>query len=218
MKNTQILEMLNAGQIEELTVKIKEEIYQDSLKKDTGAKQRYAAMKRFFKYGISNKNTPALTMPYNIDTEYTSFCDGHGAALTKESIGELEMYDEGKHGKYVDVLKLFPTSDNGYSVFKNVSFAEIFAKAKADGYKLKKATAEFKEPYVVKMNNHYFNLAVIDKVISILDDGNGFEVWVNTKNSYSTIFVFSSIGKGIICPVNPNAIKDSMKIYELYLN
>ena len=218
MKNTQILEMLNAGQIAELTEKIKEEIYQDSLKKNTGAKERYAAMKRFFKYGGSNRNQPCLTMPYNIDTEYTSFCDGYGVALTKESAGKMEMYDEEKHGKYIDVLNLFPSSNDGYTIFRNVSFTEVFAKAKADGYKFKKTTAEFKEHYVVKMEEHYFNMAVMDKVLSILDDGNGFEVWMNTKNNYTVIAVFSSIGKGIICPVNPNSIKDSMNIYELHLN
>ena len=217
MKNTQILEMLNAGQIAELTEKIKEEIYQDSLKKNTGAKERYAAMKRFFKYGGSNRDQPCLTMPHNIDTEYTSFCDGYGVALTKESAGEMELYDEEKHGKYIDVLNLFPSSNDGYTIFHNVFFTEVFAEAKADGYKFKKATAEFKEHYVVKMNEHYFNMAVMDKVLSILDDGNGFEVWMNTKNNYTVIAVFSSIGKGVICPVNPKTNKESMKKYELHL-
>ena len=52
MDNTKILEMLNNGQIEELKEKISDEIFQEELKKSSGAdaKKRYTAMKRYFKY------------------------------------------------------------------------------------------------------------------------------------------------------------------------
>jgi hypothetical protein len=50
MKNEKILEMLNNGEIEELKKVISEEIYNNSLGKNSNAKSRYKAMKDFYKF------------------------------------------------------------------------------------------------------------------------------------------------------------------------
>ena len=57
MRNTLVLEMLNAGRIDELKKILEDEIYEDSLKVKPGAKKRYAAMKKYFKYHTSVSTT-----------------------------------------------------------------------------------------------------------------------------------------------------------------
>ena len=64
MQNTKILEMLNNGQIEELKALIQEEIFTNELKSKPGAKQRYAAMKKYFSY-VKNNNK-ALEKPLKL--------------------------------------------------------------------------------------------------------------------------------------------------------
>ena len=48
MRTVRILEMLNAGKLDELKAELKDEIYQESLKNKPNAKKRYAAMKKYF--------------------------------------------------------------------------------------------------------------------------------------------------------------------------
>lgn len=103
MQNTKILEMLNNGQIEELKTLIQEEIYTDGLKSKLGAKQRYAAMKKYFSY-IKGNGNPACTMPCVIDFEgekYTSFVNGYSIALTKETSGDMKLFEN--PDKYLNV-------------------------------------------------------------------------------------------------------------------
>ena len=70
MQNTKILEMLNAGQIEELKALVQDEIFTDGLKSNPGAKQRYSAMKKYFTYTKDDNNgNNALHMPCVIDFE-----------------------------------------------------------------------------------------------------------------------------------------------------
>jgi len=57
MQNTKILELLNNGQVEELKAMIQDEIFQDEIKTVPGAKQRYAAMKKYFKYQENEKES-----------------------------------------------------------------------------------------------------------------------------------------------------------------
>ena len=90
MDNTKILEMLNNGQIEELKEKISDEIFQEELKKSSGAdaKKRYSAMKRYFKYVGSFDDRllyPYKNLPVEIrgeKKEMNCFLDGHSFVLT----------------------------------------------------------------------------------------------------------------------------------------
>ena len=50
MRSIKALELLNNGTIEELSSALQDDIYQDSLKSNSSAKKRYAAMKRYFTY------------------------------------------------------------------------------------------------------------------------------------------------------------------------
>ena len=50
MKNDKILKMIENGQIDELKKELRDEIFQDEIKKQPSMKERYSAMKRYFKY------------------------------------------------------------------------------------------------------------------------------------------------------------------------
>ena len=198
MKNTRVLEMLNEGRIDELKAMLEDEIYSESLKSNPVAKQRYAAMKRYFKYG-AQVGKEACKAPAKVG-EYYSFCDGYSAVLTKESAGEIELYNEAENGPYIDVMGMF--KDRGEHIM--VDFGEVFAQAKAKGYKLTKTVINSKS-CVLKIKDHYFNLALVDKVVSILDDGEPMEVIIRTNDPYTPITVISSIGKGLILPIKVTA-------------
>lgn len=195
MKNTIVLGLLNEGRIDELKAMLEDEIYSESLKSKPGAKQRYAAMKRYFKYGTPAGGREACKAPFKVG-EYYSFCDGYTAVLTKESAGEIELYNEEEYGPYMDIMRMF--KDEGERIM--VDFGEVFAQAKSKGYKLTK-TAISDKTCVLKIRNSYFNMALVDKVVSILDDGNPMEVFIDTKNPYKAIYLNSSIGKGIVLPI-----------------
>ena len=91
MKNTVVLEMLKEGRIDELKSLLTDEIYHDSLKKNVGAKERYAAMKRYFKY--VDKPNPCCHYPCDnvkVNGEiYNGFMDGYSFVITKEPLGEM---------------------------------------------------------------------------------------------------------------------------------
>ena len=98
MQNTQILKMIENGEIEELKRILRDEIYQNSLSRNPDVKSRYSAMKRFFKYVDST--FPAFNFPCeNVVVQgktYTSFLNSYCFALTTESIGEIEPFDAKK--------------------------------------------------------------------------------------------------------------------------
>ena len=85
MNSTKALEMLNNGRIDELKELLRDEIYQDALKKKPGAKQRYAAMKKYFGYvrtGRTCCEKPAMIV-FDGKT-VTSFCNAYSLVLTSE--------------------------------------------------------------------------------------------------------------------------------------
>lgn len=123
MRTVRILEMLNAGKLDELKAELKDEIYQESLKNKPNAKKRYAAMKKYFSYHEPSRE--CLQKPCKIifeDKEYTSFTNSWSLVLTTEDTGELELFDKGK-GNYPDVTKLI----NFDGIKRKVDFNKIFA-------------------------------------------------------------------------------------------
>ena len=106
MRNVRVLEMINAGRIEELKKLLQDEIYAESLKTTPNTKKRYTAMKKYFTY--VNQSRECLQKPYIIEFEnkkYTSFTNSWSLVLTTESPGEIELFDE-SNGKYPDVSRL----------------------------------------------------------------------------------------------------------------
>lgn len=67
MRSVKALEMLNKGQIGELKMLLKDEIYADSLKAKPNVKKRYAAMKKYFSY--TNSSREILQKPCVIEYE-----------------------------------------------------------------------------------------------------------------------------------------------------
>lgn len=212
MQNTKILEMINHGQIEELKVMIQEEIFTDGLKKKSGAKQRYAAMKKYFSY-IKNIN-PACTMPCVIDfkgEKYTSFINGYSIALTKESSGEMKLFQE--PDKYLKVEKMIVFDGEE----KEIDFNKIIAEAKSKGYKLKKSevgqNGDFK--YVFHYDNAYFKIGLLDSTYSIINDGEKATVWHPGNNKrISPIIIKNSLGVCVILPFNYDKEKYNVIVIE----
>lgn len=213
MKNTKILEMINNGQIKELKELIQEEIFTDGLNSKSGAKQRYAAMKKYFSY-VKNVN-PACTMPCIIDFDgekYTSFINGYSIALTKEISGEVKLFEN--PDKYFNVQKMIVFDGEE----KKIDFNSIIAEAKSRGYKLKKSEVEqgddFK--YVFHYDNAYFKVGLLDSTYSIINDGESAIVWHPGNNKrVSPIIIKNSLGFCVVLPFNYNKEKYNVTVIEV---
>lgn len=210
VKNTKILEMINNGQIEELKAIIQDEIFTDSLKSKPGAKQRYAAMKKYFLY-VNNNGNKAFEKPCIIEfkgEKYTSFVNKYSIALTKESSGEMELFDD--PDKYLKVDKMI--TFNGEE--KEIDFNTIIAEAKSKGYKLKKSEVEIGDnfKYVFHYDDAYFKIGLLDATYSIINDGGKATVWHSEygKKKYSPIIIKNSLGICLILPINFDKCEDGM--------
>lgn len=195
MQNTKVLELINAGRIEELKELLRDEIYADALKKVPGAKNRYSAMKKYF--GYIPQVRESLQKPCMIDfegTTYTAFCNSHSLVLTKEPCGGIELFTD--VDKYPQVTRLIHF-DGDEDV---IDFAKVFAEAKAKGYKLKKAEVfgqGFK--YLMRYKDTYFKLGLIDMSLSIIDDGKKASVY--HRSNVSPLTVQNELGICVIMPL-----------------
>lgn len=193
MRNSEMLEMLNNGQIEKLKAALKDEIYAESLKGKPTAKKRYAAMKRYLK--TISESRPILTKPCSIEYEgeqYNSFTNSYSLVLTKESCGEIELCDE--PDRYPDVQRLIPTSgDEG-----KINFNRVLAEAKSQGYKYTK-TAIYNNDYLMHYKDGYFRMALVDVTYGVIANDMATDVIYNGKHRPLTIK--NDLGIGIILPI-----------------
>lgn len=203
MKNTKILEMLNAGKIDELKTLIQDEIYQDGLKSNSSAKKRYSAMKKYFTYTKGDNDNKAYQMPCVIDFEgdkYTSFVNRFTIVLTKESSGEMEQFDDPK--KYLKVGKHFLND----GVKKEVDLKKVIAEAKSKGYKLKKSEISIEQlesyKYLFCYDDDFYKVGLLDAAYSIIDNGEVPTVWKIDNIKYSPLYIKNSIGYCMILPIN----------------
>lgn len=208
MKNTEILEMLNNGEIERLKRLLSDEIYNESLNNGS-AKQRYAAMKNFFKY-IKN-NRKSLSMPcenVKVNGElYNSFVNNYCFALTKESIGEIKPFKEDEVEKYFDVERFV-----NFSVVNStekVDLNSVIAEAKSKGYKHKKSELSKDFNYVFKYKDAYFNVALFDKAFSVINDGEEAEVYYTNKRTI--LLIKTSLGIAGVLPFKPRENIEDVK-------
>ena len=214
MQNTKILEMLNNGQIEELKSLIQDEIFMDGLKNKSGVKQRYAAMKKYFSY-VKNNENKALEKPCVIDfkgCKYTSFINGYSIALTTETSGELELFEE--PDKYLNVENMIAFDGEE----KEIDFNKIIAEAKSKGYKLKRSEVEtncdFK--YIFHYDNAYFKIGLLDATYSIINDGKKATVWhPSDRKKYSPIVIKNDIGICLVLPFNYDHTKEGVTVIEV---
>lgn len=202
MKASFVLDMLREGNFETLKAVAEDEVYKESLKKNGGAKNRYAAMKRFFRF-VGDKRacmqSPAVGITVKGDV-YNSFCDGHCFALTEESIGEITPYSVAEHGDYFNMEKMVDLYS--YKMKVLVDVRAVLAKSKTQGYKFLKSE-EKEGKYFFQFEEGIFKTYLVDKVFSIIDDGEEAEVYYN--GAKAIMYIVTSIGIAAILPVNMKA-------------
>lgn len=198
MQNTQILKMIENGEIEELKRILRDEIYQNSLSRNPDVKSRYSAMKRFFKYVDST--FPAFNFPCeNVVVQgktYTSFLNSYCFALTTESIGEIEPFDTKKAGSFYPKVSKYVGSDALKS--GKIDLSKAIATAKAKGYSYKKDEVADNWEYSFSLYDGFFKVGLVDKVFSIIDDGEPVEFYY--AGPVSLLLIKTSIGIGGILP------------------
>lgn len=196
MRSIKALELLNEGRIDELKQLLSDEIYTESLSnKPPGAKQRYAAMKKYFSYAGSVRE--ALQKPCEVEYEgekYISFCNSYSLALTKESCGEIEMCED--PSRYPDVTRIIDVYSDGEE--REIDFLTVLAKATSQGYKLKKSEF-YSNKYLMRLNDTYFRLPLLESTFKIIYDGQPATVY--HKEGTRAMVIKNDIGLCVIMPV-----------------
>lgn len=208
MKSSKVLEMLKQNRIEELMPELKDEIFTESLKGNTSAKKRYAAMKRYLK--TISESRPILTKPCEVEFEgrkYNSFTNTYSLALTNDTCGEIEMCDEPE--RYPDVTRLIPLGGEE----NTFDFRKVLAEAKSQGYKYTK-TAIHSNDFLMRYRENYFRIGLVDVTYGILDDGEETAVYFNGHNRPLTIK--TEFGCGLILPIRyESAELDGVTVVEV---
>ena len=196
MNSIKILEMLNAGRIEELKAALSDEIYHTSLNNKSGAKKRYSYMKRYFTY--HNSAREILMKPYPVEFEgesYISFCNSWSLALTSEDIGEIELYDE-SNGKYPDVTRLIRFD----GIKKKIDFRKVIAEAKSKGYRFTKKEVGNNFKYVMHYDGAYYKIGLIEATYGIIDDGE-IPITYHPDGYNMPLSIKNKIGLAMVMPV-----------------
>lgn len=196
MNSRQVLDMLDSNRIEELRKKLQDDIYEKSLKTKAGAKQRYTAMKKYFKYHTSARE--CLQKPCKIKFEgedYISFTNSWSLVLTKEDCGEIELFNE-ENGKYPDVGRLIRFD----GIKKKIDFNDVIAQAKALGYRLNKAEVDSRFKFLMLYDGTYYKIGLIDASWSIIDDGDVVLTY-HPDGERMPMTIQTSLGMAMIMPV-----------------
>ena len=159
MKSEIILEMLKNNKIEELKRILEKEVYKNAMK-DKDEKSRYSAMQRFFRFSKNEirecAKKPCKDIEYN-GKLYNSFVDGMCFALTTESIGTMESYDNSKND-YFNIKYFIDFSGS----MEELDLNSVLAQAKSKGYKFKKSELYEDTLYFLHYKNSVEYLCKID--------------------------------------------------------
>ncbi len=202
MKNEKILEMLNNGEIEELKKVISEEIYNNSLDKNSSAKSRYKAMKDFYKFPPNNMDTRILK-PCKKSVRgqlYNCFLSSDVLVCSKESTGNIELYNEKKEREeWFNVENLINTND--HEIVENIDFNDILSEAKSKGFKPLKQEIKYGDcaKYYLHFRETYYKIGLIHKGYSIIDGGKNQAVFY--KDKMSPLYIYNSLGIVMLLPV-----------------
>lgn len=167
MKSEKILEMLRNGEYKELEQIIAEEVYISAL--SSGAKKRLSAAKKFFKFAFKGCKE-VMAKPYRITyhgEKVISFCDGYCIALTRENLDGIGT-KENAEDEYLKAESIV-TPEKAISS-EAVNIADVIARAKIQGYTYTKENQNIAH-YVWKYKEVYYNIALLDKAFSIIDNG-----------------------------------------------
>lgn len=195
MRNTKVLEMLVSGRIEDLKKELRDEIYQEALKNKPGAKQRYSAMKKYFKYHKPVRDIlqkPSI-VPFN-GKNYIAFTNAWSLALTTEPCGEIELNTD--VNRYPDVTQLIKF--DGEST--KIDIHKAIAEAKSKGYKLISKEVEYKYKYLLLFDDSYYKLGLLDATFGIIDDGE-LPVTYKVSGTNKPLTLETSIGYCLLMPV-----------------
>lgn len=200
MKNTKVLEMINGGRIEELKELLRDEIYADALKNKPGAKQRYAAMKKYFGYVRTAREVCQKPCMIEFEGETrTAFCNSYSLALTTEPCGGIELYTD--VDRYPNVGRLVCRD----GLPQKLNLGKVIAEAKSKGYKLTKPEVNGSPTkFMMHYRGGYFRIGLLDATYSIID--NGGEVTAYRKEDNVSPLTFENeIGTCLILPVKCTA-------------
>lgn len=210
MRNIEILELLNAGRVEEVKDRLRDEIYAEALGTKAGAKKRYNAMKKYFTY--INSVREALQKPCLIEyngKNYISFCNGYTLTLTTEPCGAVELLDDPSN--YPDVTRLIRLVGEQ----RKINFRKVFAEAKSKGYKLiKNEVNSYKFKYLMHYDGAYFKLGLLDSAFSIIDDGKDATVY-HENNGRAALGIETSIGVCTVMPIKLEEITDDLVVIDV---
>lgn len=196
MRNAKVMEMINNGKIEELKALLRDEIYEESLKIKPNAKKRYMAMKKYFSYTDSSREV--LRKPYVIQYDgekFTSFCNSYSIVLTRESSGEIELFNE-ENGTYPDVTRLIRFDGKE----KKIDISRVIAEAKSKGYKLKKSEVGYGYEYLMRYDGSYFKIGLLDASYGIINNGEEATVY-HKEGPNNPLTITTDIGIAFIMPV-----------------
>lgn len=207
MDSAMILKMIDNGEIEALKGKLKDDIYKKSLNGKSGAKERYRAMQRFVKYNNYHKfeSRKGIVKPKNVNGKYY-FTNGHCLVETTEGIGGIREFNEKQDGDYVDVVSVLKEANSGEST--KIDIQAILSKAKAEGYKFNSKLLSgtgfnnLKEKFLIKFNDTYINVALLDYAFSIINDGKPAEVVYVSQ--FGGVWITTSVGRAMVLPIRYN--------------
>lgn len=138
--------------------------------------------------------------------KYNSFTNSYSLVLTKESCGEISMCDE--PNRYPDVTRLVHRAGD----LETVNFNKVLAEAKSKGYKYSK-NAIHNNDYLMKYNDSYFRIGLVDITYGVIDEGEEIDVYFNGKNRPITIE--NDLGIGIILPIRTDGELEGSIIVEI---
>ena len=210
MRADKMLEMLDAGKIDELRTELRHEVYQEFLKNRPDEKKRYAAMKRYFSYITSARK--ALQKPYLVTYEgisYTSFCNSYSLVLTTELPGAIALFDSVDDGNYPDVTRLINCSENK----GEIDISKVLAEAKSKGYRLKKSEVTSNH-YLMYYDGAYFRIGLVDISYGIINDGKVATVYHKDGSGNSPITIVNDLGYMLVMPVRIEEIEDDWVVIE----
>lgn len=95
---------------------------------------------------------------------------------------------------------------------EKVDFNKVLAEAKSKGYKYSK-NAIHSNDYLMKYNDSYFRIGLVDITYGVLDEGEKINVYFNGKNRPITIE--NDLGIGIVLPIRTDGELEGSVIVEV---
>lgn len=208
MKAETVLKYLEENDLEGLRFRVKSEMYKNGL--SVTGKHRLSAMKKYAETPTQfTRPLPKqyLERPKLIEyknEEYYSFLNGSSLVFTKEQPNGIPPHDEER--PYPNVAGIME-GINDYMYVGKFNFAQHKIDAKLEGYKLLKKAILYIDNATVfsQFEETYISTALLDISLSILNDGEDFEVYMDKdKRNTCGICFKNKYGYAYVLPVRKN--------------